>query len=249
MKKKMNIAFKKGRFFTVFLFLILISLVTIYLATSDARKVYEAEKTFAKLKKEKSNGNYPTYKNMIGWIEIPNTDFSYPVMQTKSEPEYYLHRDVYGNYSFYGTPFLDPRCDVKTSDNLIIYGHNINGRRFFGYLQNYRDSSFYGLHKTIIFSYSIPYFKDYEVVSVILTDTSSFLYNFVEVGNIDKYYDYVKKIIDKSIYPTDAQKKIRIEMKSDREAFFKTRRFITLSTCRTGEGKDKRLLVIASKKI
>ena len=40
--------------------------------------------------------------------------------------EYYLHRDVHGDYSFYGTPFLDVRCKTD-SDNLIIYGHNING--------------------------------------------------------------------------------------------------------------------------
>ena len=31
--------------------------------------------------------------------------------------QYYLHRDVHGDYSFYGTPFLDVRCKTE-SDNL-----------------------------------------------------------------------------------------------------------------------------------
>ena len=36
---------------------------------------------------------------------------------------------------------LDVRCKTD-SDNLIIYGHNINGRRYFGYLQNFREETF-----------------------------------------------------------------------------------------------------------
>ena len=56
--------------------------------------------------------------------------------------QYYLHRDVHGGYSFYGTPFLDVRCRAD-SDNRIIYGHNINGRRYFGYLQNFREEVFF----------------------------------------------------------------------------------------------------------
>ncbi len=84
---------------------------------------------------------------MIGWLEIKGTGFSYPVMQTgikghhEGDWQYYLHRDVHGDYSFYGTPFLDVRCTTD-SDNLIIYGHNINGRRYFGYLQNFREETF-----------------------------------------------------------------------------------------------------------
>ena len=87
------------------------------------------------------------YKDMIGWLEIKDTGFSYPVMQTgikghhEGDWQYYLHRDVHGDYSFYGTPFLDVRCKTD-SDNLIIYGHNINGRRYFGYLQNFREETF-----------------------------------------------------------------------------------------------------------
>ena len=82
--------------------------------------------------KEGVRNLHKKYKDMIGWLEIKGTGFSYPVMQTgikghhEGDWQYYLHRDVHGDYSFYGTPFLDVRCKTD-SDNLIIYGHNING--------------------------------------------------------------------------------------------------------------------------
>ena len=60
-------------------------------------------------------------------------------------------RDVHGEYSFYGTPFLDVRCTTD-SDNLIIYGHNINGRRYFGYLQNFREETFFRKHPKFSFT-------------------------------------------------------------------------------------------------
>ena len=54
--------------------------------------------------KEKDGvGNlHKKYKDMIGWLEIKGTSFSYPVMQTgieghhKDDWQYYLHRDVHG---------------------------------------------------------------------------------------------------------------------------------------------------------
>lgn len=34
-------------------------------------------------------------------------------------------------------------CDVEKSDNLIIYGHNINGGKTFGALEQYKDKEFF----------------------------------------------------------------------------------------------------------
>ena len=56
-------------------------------------------------------------------------------MQTKDNPDYYLNHDFNKNYSFYGTPYLSAYCDINKSDNLIIYGHNINGGKMFGALE------------------------------------------------------------------------------------------------------------------
>ena len=50
-------------------------------------------------------------------------------------------------------------------------------------------------------------------------------------------------------FENEAAKKMKKEMEeSDAEAFFRKYQFVTFSTCRTMDGKDKRLMVIGCKK-
>ena len=57
----------------------------------------------------------------IGWLSVPDTAVDYPVMHTPENPQKYLRRSFYGEYSVSGVPFLDSRCSLG-GDNLIIYG-------------------------------------------------------------------------------------------------------------------------------
>ena len=193
------------------------------------------------------------YRDMVGWIEIPDTDFSYPVMQTgraghkKDDSEFYLHANVHGDYSFMGTPFLDSRCSLD-SDNLIIYGHNINGGQMFGYLQGYRQRDFYKKHPTICFTKCGSIREEYEVVSVLVTDIHSYMYTFTDIYTDEIYKEDIEKFLRDSIFETEAGIELKKEIDvSSVEELFHNEKFITLSTCRTGEGRDARLLVIARK--
>lgn len=85
---------------------------------SNEKKEIEEDINFDKL--------YEMNSDIVGWIKIDNTNINYPVMQTKDRPEFYLRKNFYKKYSYWGTPFLAENCDIKTSDNLIIYGHHIN---------------------------------------------------------------------------------------------------------------------------
>lgn len=147
-----NISTPKGRkvfsrrilFFSFFILAVIALALGLWLKRTMDQEIKQ-DNIEKEITTEKEKGGvrnlHKKYKDMIGWIEIKDTGFSYPVMQTgikghhEGDWQYYLHRDVHGDYSFYGTPFLDVRCKTD-SDNLIIYGHNINGRRYFGYLQN-----------------------------------------------------------------------------------------------------------------
>ena len=63
---------------------------------------------------------------MVGWILIEDTNIDYPVMQTPTDPTYYLKHDFEKNYTDYGCPFMQADCDaLAPSDNLILYGHNM----------------------------------------------------------------------------------------------------------------------------
>ena len=86
----------------------------------------------------------------IGWLSIDGTNISYPVMHTPEEPQKYLRRSFYGQYSQSGVPFLDGRCDLQ-STNLIIYGHNMRNGTMFSYLKKYVDRDFLNTHRTVKF--------------------------------------------------------------------------------------------------
>ena len=233
---------KAGR---ILIFLFLLSVLALCCAriVSDYKKTEGEEQTIEKIRKEKSSTeNKKSYKNMVGWVEIPDTDFSYPVMQKKGDNEYYLHRDVKGNYSFCGTPYLDCRCSLN-SRNLILYGHNINGRRFFGFLQNYRDYDFYNHHDHVIFDF-LSEKEPFEVVSVIKTDTTSVLYRFTDPETEEEMMDYLDVILGQSMYLTREGEVLKKEKQKNK---IRERQFLTFSTCRTGEGEDARLLVVASR--
>ena len=74
----------------------------------------------------------------FGWISIAGTNINYPVMHTPSNPQKYLNKNFYGEYSYSGTPFLDSRCSAD-STNLIIYGHHMNNGTMFADLCNYTN--------------------------------------------------------------------------------------------------------------
>ena len=182
----------------------------------------------------------------IGWIKIDGTTVSYPIMQHEGDGEYYLHRDYNGEYSFYGTPFLDARCTPE-SDNCIIYGHNINSHKMFGALHAYSDKRYYREHPKIQFRFGEKT-DTYQIVAVISTSISDHLYDFIDVGNWEEYREYVGEILDRASYQTDMGEEIRTEFISDSpEEFFKRYKFVTLSTCRSWVGRDARLLVVAGK--
>ena len=77
----------------------------------------------------------------VGWVSIPGTTIDFPVMQNG---DFYLKHDFDGNYTDYGLPFLDERCSLNISDNLIIYGHHMNE------LLGYEDGNYCKAHPEII---------------------------------------------------------------------------------------------------
>ena len=82
-------------------------------------------------------------QEVVGWIKIAGTNIDYPIMQNG---DFYLHKNIYKNYSNHGTPYLAYYCDLKKSDNLIIYGHHMNDNTMFSQLEKYKSYNFYLNH-------------------------------------------------------------------------------------------------------
>ena len=82
------------------------------------------------------NGDY------TGWIEIPGTGISYPVVQTDNNSEY-LEKDFDGRNYAGGSIFMDCRCagDLE-GKNTLIYGHCMRDGSMFTDLERMLDRDF-----------------------------------------------------------------------------------------------------------
>ena len=58
----------------------------------------------------------------IGYISIPDTPLSYPVLQTeKADGMFYLNHDFEQRYHGNGMPFLDIRCDIMRPQRCLVF--------------------------------------------------------------------------------------------------------------------------------
>jgi len=87
------------------------------------------------------------YPNAIGWLYIPNTRISYPVMQGEDN-EYYLHHDFDGSPLKAGSIFLDYRCENRLMNPInVLYGHNMKNGSMFAQITSYTTESFFEAHR------------------------------------------------------------------------------------------------------
>ena len=163
--------------------------------------------------------------DVVGWIKIENTNIDYPVMQNG---DYYLHRNIYKNYSSHGTPYLAEYCNIQYSDNLIIYGHHMNDNSMFAQLDNYKKYNFYKNHKYIKF-YS--YYNGKTIETVVYSDKGFKYYNFTNFSDVQELNDFIENCRKLEFYNTG----IDINYGD---------KLITLSTCEYSQ-KNGRIVVVA----
>lgn len=185
---------------------------------------------------------YRTNKDFIGWITIPDTLVDYPVMYTpydSEKGEFYIHRDFEKNYSAAGLPFVDRNCMIENpTDNLILYGHNMNAGTMFHDIIRYEDEEFYKTHKTFTFD-TIYGDGTYEVVAafygqILPEDSAGFkYYEFVNAGSEDEFLHFIENVKRLSVIDTG----VDVEYGD---------KLITLSTC-AYHVEDGRFAVIAKK--
>lgn len=165
----------------------------------------------------------------FGWISIAGTNINYPVMHTPNNPQKYLNRNFYGEYSFSGTPFLDSRCSAD-STNLIIYGHHMNNGTMFADLCNYTDYSYFTEHPTVVLETKDGVFA-YSVFSIMRVKSDDEWYKFLKTDLEKTYEKWVSYAKSKSLYNTEITPVYGHQI-------------LTLSTC-YGYNQDDRILVLA----
>ena len=82
-------------------------------------------------------------QDIVGFLEIENTNISYPVVQGKDN-EFYMTHNYKKEKSKNGAIFLDKNYDWNIeSNNLLIYGHNLNNGTMFQELLKYENEDYY----------------------------------------------------------------------------------------------------------
>lgn len=165
----------------------------------------------------------------FGWLSIAGTNISYPVMHTPNNPQKYLHKNFYGEYSQSGVPFLDSRCNPE-STNLIVYGHNMNNGTIFADLCNYTDYSYFTQHPTVVFETKNGILA-YTVFAVMKVKADDDWYRFITADTKRDYDSKINYAKTHSLYDT------RITPVYNKQ-------LLTLSTC-YGGNSDNRILVLA----
>lgn len=248
LRRRCNYIMRKIVYTIITILLIGLVLISSYLIFKEKKQNEKQENTFEDLieiveenienqeeRKIDINKLYEENKDIVGWLKIDNTTINYPIMQNINDPNYYLHRDFYKNYSSYGTPYMAKQCNLN-SDNIVIYGHHMKNNKMFGELEKYKSKDFYNNHKIITFT-TLEKEYSYEIFAVfkttVYTKNTFRYYENINFENKKMYNDFINICKDKSLYQTD------IEIK-DKE------KLITLSTCEYSN-KNSRLVIVARK--
>lgn len=102
--------------------------------------------------KEKYNVLVSTNKDCFGFIEIPDTVMSYPVMFTPENYQKYLNLGMNEKFDIRGLPFMDLETKPGRSQNYILYGHNMLDGTSFGVLRDYLKQDFLDTHQYVFFN-------------------------------------------------------------------------------------------------
>ena len=170
--------------------------------TEEEEKISKEKKIFKKYTKLYNKNN-----DLAGWIKIDGTEIDYPVMQTKKDEQFYIHRNFKKENDSNGLPFLSAKCDIDDQyDNFLIYGHHMKSGLMFTGIMNYKDESFFKKHPVFQFD-TLHEAGKYRVLSAFYTELSSRpeAFRFYDYGGklSEKVFDkYTKDVVKRSLYKT-----------------------------------------------
>ena len=142
------------------------------------------------------------YPDVRGWLTIPESGIDYPVLQSSpEEPEYYLRRDYRGNYDINGSLFLQADCILGESENLTIYGHNMNSGAMFGNLDQYASYEYWKAHPSVFFQ-TPEGMEEYQIAAVLKADVSMFDFQQISFQNQREAEAYVEQAKELALFET-----------------------------------------------
>lgn len=168
-------------------------------------------------------------KDVLGWIVIPDTVLSYPLVQYEDN-QYYLNHTWQDKRSSVGAIFMECKCAPDFSDfNTIIYGHRMNNESMFGVLHNYKEEDFWRDHPTV-YVVTDGGVQVYDIYAALEVGIREIIYH-LDVKERDQKQEFIDFGLEHSVISTGIVPAAEGQM-------------LTLSTC-TDQGHATRWVVQA----
>ena len=151
--------------------------------------------------------------DVIAWITIPGTVVDYPIMQdlnypSKLEEPYYIHRNMYKQYSISGSLFIEDRYKDDVDNSIahkIIYGHNMRDGTMFSCLLNYKSKDYYDNNKYFYIHYPDRTERWLICAATHVQSTSKMYFTPYRIGT-DDYKSLIEELQNTSYYDTGVRK-------------------------------------------
>ncbi len=159
----------------------------------------------------------------IAFINVPNTNINYPIVQTQDN-KYYLNHAFDKSRSDAGWVFMDYRNNKDFSDsNTIIYGHGRLNKTVFGSLKNTLTSTWQSNRDNFVINVSTPTISYVYQIFSIYTIQEETYYLTTNFSNNKEKEKWLKTMQERSSIKLDAN-----VTASDK--------ILTLSTCENNYG-------------
>lgn len=164
------------------------------------------------------------FKNpdIIAYLVVPDAGIEYPVVQGETN-DTYLHKNIYGQYTIYGSIFLDADSNPDFLDRAsAIYGHHMIDKSMFGGLERTYRGSVDGKYFMV---YTREKALKYDILCSTLTDAYGINPYMGDPGQ--NTVDFVENL------------KARAKRWNNSLTYDETSRFVSLMTC-YGDGQKYR---------
>ncbi len=143
--------------------------------------------------------------DVVGWITIPDTMLSYPLMQGEDN-DYYLKHTWEKAYSSLGSLYMDYRNDSALGDfNTILYGHRMRGDDMFGSLKYFEDPAHWEDHPAVYLTTDegVRRYDIFAAYEIDITDCHTYRLGLEETEGRQAYIDYCTGLsaLDTGIVP------------------------------------------------
>ena len=119
---------------------------------------------FAEVRKEN--------EDIIAWLEVPETEVDYPILQSKPEMEedFYLEHNLDGSGGYPGCIYIQKSNEADFSDAVtVVYGHNMKNGSMFAGLHSYENREFFDTNDEF-YIYTPTTAQTYHVIAAVNYD-------------------------------------------------------------------------------